>query len=77
MASYSRPVGFNVIEYTVSFQMRPATPPQGGHWLDYALGIAGLIEFGGLVSEWGAIEIPQFTIVCGREYKAVMEVDLL
>lgn len=57
--------------------MRPVRPRQGGHWLDYALAIAALIELGGLVSEWGAIEIPRFTIMCGVEGKAVLEVDLL
>lgn len=57
--------------------MRPVRPRSGGDWLDYALAIAALIEFGGVVSEWGAIEIPCFTVSCGMEDKAVLEVDFL
>ena len=75
--AYNRPTGFIIEEYDLRFQMRPVRPRPGGNWLGYLVGIAALTEFGGLVSEWGAIEIPIFTIVCGIEDKAVLEVHFL
>ena len=74
---HSRPDGFSRVESNVRFQMRPVTPPPRGHWLGYRLAIAALIEFGGLVSEWGAIELPTFLIMSGVEDKAVLQVDFI
>ena len=57
--------------------MNTVRPRPGGRWLSYRLAIAALIEFGGLVSEWGAIQIPCFTITCDTGAKAVLEVDFI
>ena len=57
--------------------MRVARPPVGGSWLSYELAIAALNEFGSLVSQWGAIEIPTFFIENGTEIKATLEVKFL
>ena len=76
-STYTRPVGFSRAESNVRLQMEPVTPRTGGDWLSYPLAIAALTEFGGLVSELGAIEIPCFTISCDMVDKAVLEVEFL
>lgn len=73
-STYIRPTGFSLAESSVRLEMRLVTPRSGGDWLSYELAIAALIEFGGLVSEWGAIVIPCFTISCDMVDKAVLEV---
>ena len=57
--------------------MRVATPRVGGSWLSYELAIAALNEFGSLVSQWGAIEIPNFLVENDTEVKAILEVKFL
>ena len=57
--------------------MRVTTPPVGGSWLSYELAIAALNEFRSLVSQWGAIEIPDFLIENDREVKAILDVKFL
>ncbi len=69
-----RPYAFNRVESNVRFKLTPVPPPLGGHWLTYELAIAALNEFRRLVFEWGAIEIPYFTILSDMEEKAVLEV---
>ena len=76
-STYTRPAGFSLAEFNVRLQMRPIRPRRGGDWLSYTLAIAALTEFGGLVSEWGAIVIPCFTVSCDMEDKAVLEVGFL
>ena len=68
------PLDFNLVEYGVRFKMRLVMPPLGGYWLTYEMAIAALNEFEGLVSVWGAIEIPYFTVLCEMKEKAVLQV---
>lgn len=56
--------------------MNLETPRVEGNWLSYSVAIAALNAFKQLVSEWGAIEITLFIIVCDEEVKAILELEL-